>query len=428
MKFKEEKLTEKGLGKWTVTIDGTEWTNTLKKAENRAKTELEIPGFRKGKAPESEVKKHLTQANIYKTAYRIAIKPAFDFAWEQKPTIEPMSSPAPNPVKIDTKELVIDFTFDLKPEIKIGKYTNITTVEKPKTDVTEEEVNDVITRYQDRFVMEKIREKNEKIQKGDAVLFDFKGFIDDVAFKGGELKNHKLVIGSKEFIPGFEDSMIGLGLGEAKIKVTFPQGYNEELQGKEAIFELNVHEITQRILPAADDELVKDLNLPDIKTIVDFKKKIKNDILTQKQIQTKQQFVGEIIDEIIKDSVIEFPKSAIEHQIKELKKDFEDQVIRKGLTLKDYKKATGLTDEMIEAEISEDAKLNLQTYLVRNEIKNIENITPTTEQIEQKYVELAKNFGVEEDYVKQILPAEQVSKELEAELLTNFLFDNNGKA
>ncbi|AGY41496.1 Cell division trigger factor [Mesoplasma florum W37] len=140
MKFTELKIIEQGQGKWTVTIDGTEWTETLKKAKNRVLANLEVPGFRKGKIPAAQAEKYVTPSKIYNEAYRMMVSPAFDFARAQEVKVEPMNSPEPIPAKVSEKELVIEFLFDLKPEIKLGDYKNIKTVKKETVEVTKEEI------------------------------------------------------------------------------------------------------------------------------------------------------------------------------------------------------------------------------------------------------------------------------------------------
>lgn len=427
MKFTEEKILDQGQGKWTVTIDGQQWGDILKKAKNRVHAAVEIPGFRKGKAPEKEIAKYVTPAKIYNEAFRIAFEPAFNFARDSEGEIKPMTNPQPIPVKVSEKEIVIDFVFDLFPSIEIGKYTGITTIEKTKPEVSKEEVEEVINQYQQRFAMEKNRDANEKIADGDVVIFDFKGFIDSEAFKGGEAKDHTLIIGSKNFIPGFETKMIGLGLGKTSIEVKFPEEYAPEFAGKDAMFELDIKEIKERILPAKDDELVKDLALKNVTTFAELEAKIKEDILNQKTTTLKNSFIDSLMEEIIKDSKVVLPKTAIDQEIQQLKTEFEEQVKRQGLTLKDYKKATGFSDTDIEHEMIGDAKLRLASYLVRNEIIAKEKFKIEENAIDNKLNELATMYGIEVEQIKGILPTEQIEKELVHETLINFLYEKNGK-
>lgn len=426
MKFREEKLKNEGLGKWIVTIDGEEYDKILVKAKNKAKNNIEIPGFRKGKAPVSEVEKYLTPNRIYNEAYHLAIDPAFQFALDSERTIKAMNSPEPKLNKVSDKLMELEFVFDLVPEIKLGQYTGITSVKKTPIKVSEDEIQTELKKYQERFLMEKTRMADEKIQTGDSVKFDFTGLINNEPFKGGDAKDYTLVIGSNQFVPGFEDAMIGLGLGQHEIKVTFPKEYSPELGGKETLFKLDIKEIRERIYPEVDAELIKDLNLKDVKTLAELKAKIKSDLKLQKTYALKNEFVNSVVEEIIKNSEIEIPKSAIDHQVKELKKEFEQEVVRQGLTLKDYKKLANLTDADIEKEILGDAKIRLESYLVTNEIRNQEKFEVDETKIEAKYQELAQQFSLEVTKLKTLLPVQQISDEILSETLNDFLYQNNG--
>ncbi|ATZ16394.1 trigger factor [Entomoplasma freundtii] len=427
MQFKEEKIKNEGQGKWIITLDGEEYQDFLKRAKNRLKINLEIPGFRKGKAPESEIKKYLTPNRVYNEAFRLAIQPAHEFAWAQDPKLRPLTTPEPKLAKVNDHEMVVEFIFDIQPEIKLGQYKGLTNLEKTPIEVTDDEIDQVLKGYQDRFAMEKTRENGETIKKGDEVIFDFKGFVDGKPFQGGEAKDYKLVIGSGQFIPGFEESMTGLSHGEHKIKVTFPENYSAELGGKETEFALNIKEIKERKLPEIDNELVKDLNLKGVKNLQELKTKITNDIKDQKNREEKNRFVNHVLDEIVKTSDIQIPASAVNQQIKDLKKEFEQEITRQGLDLKTYKKLTKMTDADIDREIEADAKSRLATFLVVNEIKKAEKFVPTEADINQKYADLAKQFGLEVENLKAAINPEQVKQELESEMLTNFLFNNNGR-
>lgn len=426
MKFTELKIIEQGQGKWIVTIDGAEWVETLKKAKNRVIANLEVPGFRKGKIPAAQAEKYVTPSKIYNEAYRMMVSPAFDFARSQEVKIEPMNSPEPIPAKVSDKELVLEFLFDLKPEITLGDYKNIKTIKKEAIDVTNEEVEAVINQYCEQFIMEKPKAADSKVESGDVVTFDFKGFMNGEAFKGGEAKGHKLVIGSNQFISGFEDSMIGLGLGETKINVVFPENYSPELANKSATFELNIIEIKSRELPKKDDELAKDLNLPNVETYAQFETKVKEDVLKQKTQNVKNQFVNDLILEIIKNSTIELPKTSIENQAADLRKEFEAQLKQQGLDFKKYKKVTGLNEEQIKAELLADAKNKLETYLVTTEIKNKEKFEVTNEAINAKFENLAAQFGIPSEQIKTMVNPEMLKTEIINDLLVDFLYSNNG--
>ncbi|QVJ95842.1 trigger factor [Mycoplasma mycoides] len=427
MIFAQEKFVDQGQGKWTVTIQDDQWTEFLKKAKNRLKANLVVPGFRKGKAPESETAKYLTPIKIYNEAFKIVVKPAFDFALSQENKIQNDNSPTPVIVKVSDKEIVIDFIFDLVLELKVGEYKNITTVKKPVVEVNQDDVDNVIDMYRSRFAMQKEKQADDQIQKGDIVTFDFKGYVDDQAFEGGEAKEFVLEIGSNQFVPGFEDSMIGLKVGEnQEINVKFPEEYIPSLAGKDAKFVLNIKNIKEKILPAKDDELVKDLNLPDITTYEQLEQKVKEDVLEQKTKISKSEFVESIIDEIIKNSEFQIPKTIIERQIKDVKKEFEDQLAQQKITLDKYKEITKITQEEIDEELKSDATHRIKAFLVASEIKNKENIVASEEAINAKFEEFANLYGIEAEKIKSLIDNQAIKHQVESELLETFIFENNG--
>ncbi|AHI53716.1 trigger factor [Spiroplasma sabaudiense Ar-1343] len=430
MKFEAKKLPETGQGKWIISISGDEWKGFYEKGRRKALTEVQIPGFRKGKVPKEMAEKHLSPVKVMNEAFRSAMPKAYDFAKTQKSDIQPWGSPNPNPTKISETELELEFVFDLKPEIKIEKYKGITGPKKVAVKAEKDEIAAEIKKYQERFVMEKIKEgDNVAVEDGDNVKFDFEGFINNEAFQGGKGLDYQLVIGSKNFIPGFEEAMIGLKVGiEQEIKVTFPKDYQaENLAGKEATFKISIKEIKSRILPKADDELAKDLNIKDVNTFADLEKLVVTQIEKAKNSNERNRFVNEIIDLIRKESTIELPKSAIDREVQNMRKEFEQKVIANKMTLKEYKKISGLSDEDINNEIFGDAKKRLESYLITDEVRNKEKLEATPEEIEQKYNDLASQFGISAQMLKEsVLQESQVATEIVNEKIVEFIYKNNG--
>lgn len=427
MKFSAKKLTEKGQGVWTVHVDGDEWKTAVKKGKNKAAANIEIPGFRKGKAPKEKIQQLLSPVKYLNAAVQVILEKAWDFAKEQNSDIQPFTSPVPTPTKVSEELCEIDFVFDLKPEIKIGKYKGLKGKElvKETFEATSEEIDKAIEQYQARFALEKDKE-DQTIANGDVVVFDFEGFVDGAPFKGGKGLDFKLVIGSNQMIPGFETAMIGKKLGESSINVVFPADYTPELSDKEAEFKLNVKEIKQRELPAKDDELAKDLNLPNIKTYKELEAFVTTEIVKQKTTALKNQFVNKVIDMIIESSKIELPKLVVDKEVNNLFKEFEARVASQKITMKEYKKQTGLTDEAIKAELIDDAKRRISSHLVTDKVRNNEKFEFSAEEIAAKYEVLAKQFGVEAEMIKGFLPEEQVKEDLVREKIVDFLYENNG--
>jgi trigger factor len=431
MKFTAKKLTEQGRGLWTVTIEGQDWKNAIEKAKKRVASSIQIPGFRKGKAPKAKIDAMITPGRYLNEALKIILEPAWEFAKAQNSDIQPFNSPAPVPSKISEDICEIEFTFDLKPEIKIGTYKGIKDKEltKEPIKVTKEELEKSIDQYRDRFAMEKLKDgDNVKIESGDVVKFDFEGFVDGKTFKGGKGLDFVLTIGSDKMIPGFETAMIGHGMGASEIKVTFPKDYTEELSEKEATFKLDVKEIKTRTLPAKDDELAKDLNIAGVTTYKELEKYVKDVIAKNKTTQLKNIFVNKVIELIAKNSTIEIPKAAIDKEVVNLFKEFEGRVAAQKITMKEYKKQSGMTDDDIKKELFSDAKARLESYLITDKVRNEEKFNVSDKEINDKYAEFAKTFGTDVEYLKNsILPETQIREELIREKLVDFLYENNGE-
>ncbi|KAJ3628708.1 hypothetical protein Zmor_003905 [Zophobas morio] len=276
--------------------------------------------------------------------------------------------------------------------------------------------------------MEKTKEgDNIKIEKGDVVKFDFEGYIDGEKFPGGGGTDFVLTIGSEKMIPGFETAMIGKGMGASEIKVTFPKDYTPELSEKEANFKLDVKEIKSRTLPAKDDELAKDLNIKGVATYKELEKYVTETIEKNKASQLKNVFVNKVIEIIAKNSTLELPKTAIDQEVANLYKEFEQRVMSQKMTMKEYKKQSGMTDEDIKKELFNDAKARLESYLITDKVRNEEKFEVTDKELQAKYEDFAQTFGTDVEYLKtNVLPEAQVKEELIREKLVDFLYEKNG--
>lgn len=431
MKFKAEKIQDKGIGKWYVTIDGTEWTDYIKKAEKKAAEQLEVPGFRKGKVPTDLIKKHLTEAKILDAAHHLVVNKAYKFAFDQKSDIEPFSSPVPSVQKISKTEYILQLEFDLKPEVKISKYTGFTDKElkKTKIEVKKADIDDNINQLRNRFAI--FKPKTTEITTGDTVIFDFEGFVDGKPFKGGKATDFTLEIGSGQFIPGFEEAMIGLKTGDKKeINVTFPADYHvEELKSTPAIFKLNIKEVKTKELPELNDELAKDVNLKGIDTLAKLEAHVKNNIYEQLLKQEYDHFIGHLFRLIAEDSKIALPESIIRKEANQLKHEFEQKLQGQQMDIKTYKKRTGMSEEDIFNELFKDAKNRLENGVIVDAVVQNENITATDAEIDEQYEKLGKQFGIDGKALKEtkLVSDQQVKEQVMHDKVFAFLYQNNGE-
>ncbi|WP_425380492.1 trigger factor [Spiroplasma endosymbiont of Stenodema calcarata] len=431
MKFKAEKIQDKGIGKWYVTIEGSEWTDYIKKAEAKAANALEIPGFRKGKVPADLLKKHLTEAKILDAAHQLVVNKAYKFAFDQKSEIEPFSSPAPRVKKISKTEYILELEFDLKPEVKINKYTGFKNENLKKAEIVVKpaDIKDNIDQLRNRFAI--FKPKTAAIEKGDTVIFDFEGFVDDKPFKGGKATDFTLEIGSGQFIPGFEEAMIGFKTGDHKdINVTFPADYQvEELRSASAVFKLNIKEVKAKELPELNDELAKDINLKGIDTLAKLEKHVKNNIQEQLLKQEYDHFIGNLFRLIAEDSKIALPESVIRKEANQLKHEFEQKLQGQQIDMKTYKKRTGMTEEEIFEELFKDAKNRLENGVIVDAVVQAEKIVANDAECEAQYEKLGKQFGIDGKTLKEtkLVSEQQVKEQVIHDKVFAFLYQNNGE-
>ncbi len=428
MEFNSKK-TDDGLGIWKITINGEEWKKFLKNSETTNLKNIQIEGFRKGKAPINIAKSRINQEMILNEAKRMAIKKGYEFASKQNTNIKPISEVNLNVKKIDNLEFIVEFNFDIKPEISIKKYKGFKDLKKDKVSITEKMINDEIKKVREKYAILEVK-KTGKVVNGNHVLIDFVGKIDGKEFPGGRAQNYGLDIGSKSFIPGFEDSIIGMKVKDKKnIFLTFPKNYHaKEFSGKDVVFEVKLKEIKTKKLPQLNNEFVEDLKLENIKTIDDFKKYVKNNIAESFEKQILEKFVSNLLDLIAKDSKIIVPNSMIINQRKQLFKEFEQKVVAQKITIKEYINKTGLNLEDINNELEKDAKRQIINSFIFDFIISKEKINVKKDEIENEYKKLAKKFGLGKEFnkLKGIVTEKQIINSIQNEKVARLLFENNG--
>ncbi|WP_342264822.1 trigger factor [Spiroplasma endosymbiont of Clivina fossor] len=426
MKFTSKKNIEENKGKYIIEFEKEEWEDLIEKVTNKLKAGLEIPGFRKGKVPENMVKKHLNNAKILNEAHKVAMDKAWEFALLQNDPLQPFIQPSLNIDTLSMEKYIISFEFDLKPEVKVEKYTNIK-IEKMANIVNDEDVNQALSQLQEKSVILEIKE--DKITNGDVVIFDFEGFKDGEPFAGGKAENFSLEIGSKKFIPGFEEQMIGLMAGEEKdLLVSFPKDYLQpDLAGKEVTFKVKIKEVKNKIVPEINDDLAKDANIDGIEDLAQLKNFIKENLIKQNEEKIKDEFINNLLLEISKTATIHIPESIIDKEVLNLQGEFEQKLKEQNIDLKQYLKLTKLTELDIKKELRGDAKAKISNYLILQEIMNQENIQVSNDEVEQEIIEFAKFYKMTPEEAKEkIMDTSIVEEGLKHRRLLNFLYENNG--
>ncbi len=402
-----------------VEVSAQDFEKAVDRVFKKNAKKISIPGFRKGKAPRAFIEKYYGE-NVF---YEDAVNEIYPEAMEE--AIEAAGLEVINDkIDLDVIRLGKDgFEFKavvtVKPEVEIEGYKGIEVELKP-VEVTEEDIDKEIDRVRERN-SRLVTVEDRSAQEGDTVIFDFKGFVDGEAFAGGEAENYSLKLGSGEFIPGFEEQMVGHNTGEEfDVNVTFPEVYQEEsLAGKPAVFKIKLHEIKTRELPELDDEFVKDVS--EFDTLAEYKEDLKKQLFDLKKREADMAADDEMIDKTIALMKAEIPAAMFENKLEEMLNEFGHKLQSQGLSLDSYKKYTGMTDDAFKEHFRPQAERQVKLRLAIDKIAEIENLAPTPDELEEKYKELAEHYKLEVDQIKQFVDAKGLAKDIAAEKAVDFL-------
>ena len=380
----------------------------LKKRKN-----ITVPGFRKGKATRKMVENHYGEQIFYDDAvsglYREHIEEVI-----KETGLDVVDMPSIEVTDVSKEEgVTYKAVVTTKPEVNISDYKGIK-VTKIVKNVTDEDVDNELKARQDRNARI-IDVTDRAAEKGDTVVFDFEGFVDGVAFEGGKADKFSLELGSGQFIPGFEDQVIGHNIDESfDVNVTFPADYTaEELRSKEAVFKCYIHEIKGKELAPLDDEFAKDVS--EFDTLEELKTDIKTKLSEQAEKQADMQVDTDINNTLIEKLEGEIPDAMYQHRITEMVRDWEYRNRYQGITVQDYLKYTGATMEQFRENFKEPAVKQVKLRLALEKIVQLENIDSTDEELEKHYADLAEEHKMEAEKVKQIIPAESLAEDIKVE-------------
>ncbi len=367
----------------------------------RNKGKYAIPGFRKGKAPRKMVEQYYGAGVFFEDAFN-DVFPSFYEAAVKEHNLEPVDRPEIELEDITDEGLVkVKATVTLRPEVKLGKYEGIK-VELVEYNVTDEEVDHEIQHALDR-ASRFVDVEDRAVKMGDTVGLNYSGSIDGVKFDGGTAENQTLEIGSGSFIPGFEEQMVGMNIGEEKaLNVKFPDEYHAaDLKGKEAVFEVKVLSIKEKQVPALDDEFAKDVS--EFDTLDEYKADIKAKLTERKKNQADSEMENKMIEAIADNAEIIIPDCMVEQQIDSQIRDMEMRMSYQGLKLEDYMKYTGMTIEQMRDMYREGAQKTVKIRLTLAEIIKVENIDANEEEINAEIAKYAESYGSNlEDFMKNV--------------------------
>lgn len=405
MKANLEKI-ENNLAILEIQVDPGKFEEAMEKSYRKNVKNISVPGFRKGRAPRKIVEARYGEGIFYEDAINFAVPEAYSYAVKET-GIKPVDQPKIEIVQIGQgKPFIFKAEVTVKPEVKLGEYKGIE-AEKIEFEVTDEAINKEL---------EYLRQKNARlvavedrpVQEGDIAIIDFEGFIDGRPLEGGKNENYSLEIGSKSFVPGFEDQLIGVRAGEEKeIKITFPEGYrSEELSGKDAVFKVRVKEIKKKELPELDDEFAKDVS--EFETLKELKDDIENKLKQGLEEISRSTLESTVINRAVENAQVDIPQVMIENEIDILIQDFSSKLSYSGTNLEQYLKYNNLTEEDLRNRFKDEAYHNVKRALVLEAIAEVEGIQATDDEIENKVKEIAEKYNQNPEEFRKKLGERQV--------------------
>lgn len=401
MSFKVEQLEEKNMVKLVIEATAEEFEAGLNTAYNKSKSKINVPGFRKGKAPRKIIEQLYGQEVFFEDAANAIIPDAYAKACIES-ELDIVSQPKISVTQLEKgKPFVFEAEVAVRPEVELGNYKGVE-VSKVDTEATDADVEEEIKKVAEQN-SRTITVEDRAVKDGDMTVIDFEGFIDGEAFEGGKGENYPLTIGSHSFIDNFEDQIIGMNIGDEKeINVTFPEDYHaEELKGKPATFKVLVKEIKEKQLPDIDDDFAQDVS--DFDTLDEYKADLKKKIAERKEAEAKKQKETEAIEKIVADSKMDIPQAMIDTQVTRMAEDFAQRLQQQGLSLEMYFKYTGLTAEKILDDMKPEAVKRIQNSLVLEAVAKAENIQVSDDEFNSELSKMAEMYKMEVDKIKEFM-------------------------
>lgn len=405
------KKIEKNKGVLTVEVDKERFAKALDQAFRKVVKQVNVPGFRKGRVPRKIFEARFGVESLYQDALDIILPEAYQEAVEET-GIQPVDRPEVDIEQIaKDKNLIFKATVTVKPEVELGEYKGLEIPEKDFS-VTDEQVEEELQRIRERQA-ELVVVEDEPAEKGDTVVIDFEGFIDGKAFEGGSAENYSLELGSNQFIPGFEDQLIGVKKGEEKeVKVTFPEDYHvKEYQNKEALFKVKVNEVKRKKLPELDDEFAKDVS--EFDTLQEYKEDLRAKLEERAKREEEAYKRNTVLEKAAENASIEIPEVMIEHEMEHMLQDFEQSLRLQGMDLNLYYSVTGQDEEALKEQFRKDAEKRVRINLTVEAIVAAEKIEVTEEDIEAEWDRLAELYNREKEEVKKLFSGNRENMEWE---------------
>ena len=423
MSVQVEKL-EHNMVKMTIEVEAAEFDAATKKAYNKKKGSFNLPGFRKGKVPMNVIEKTYGAGVFYEDAANDIMPKAYSDAVDEA-GLDVVSRPEVDVTQIGKGEnFIFTATVAVKPEVTLGQYKGLE-VDKQTAEVTDEEVEAELKKAQEQNARE-ITVEDRAVKEGDVITLNYAGTVDGVPFDGGTAQNQKLEIGSHSFIDTFEDQLVGLNIGDEKdVEVTFPEEYHApELSGKEAVFHVKVLGITEKQLPAIDDDFAQDTT--EFDSLEEYKADIRAKLLEGKEERAKVAMQDALVEKAIEGAQMDIPDAMIDSQVEQMVEEFKQRVTYQGLSFEQYLQFTGQDPAAFTENMRPEAVKRIQSTLVLEAIASAEAIEATDEDLHKEFERMAAMYQMDAAQVEGFMPAEQkesMKKDLAVQKAVDFLLE-----
>ena len=412
MSLQVEKL-EKNMAKLTVEVPAEQFEKAIKKAFNKNKNRLNIPGFRKGKAPQAMIEKMYGVGVFYEDAADEAINETYADAMKES-ELDIVSRPAISIEQIEKGQpFIYTATVAVKPEVTLGEYKGLE-VEKADMTVKAEDIEAELKKIQEQNAR-LLTVEDRPVADGDQVVIDFDGYVDGKAFDGGKAEDYSLTIGSHSFIDTFEEQLIGKNIGEeCEVNVTFPAEYHAaELANKPATFKVTVKEIKVKEIPELNDEFAGEVS--EFETLDEYKKDIEAKLSEKKQKEAATENENRVVEKVVAGATMEIPEPMIDGQVENMLQDTARRMQSQGLNLELYLKYTGMTLDQMKENMRPQAVKRIETRLVLEEVVKQENIEVSDERLDEEIAKMAAAYQMEADKLKEYM-SEQDKKQMKEDL------------
>lgn len=415
---------ETGVYELEVEVSSEKWLVARQKAFKKLAGEVTVQGFRKGKAPEHLLKDKIDPAKELDEAIKLILDDAFSFALQESGRY-PVMQPSYNVTKVSDKELTLVFTIVSAPTVKLGAYKDLEIGHEP-VEVSEKAVEDKLNSYLAQNA--ELVLKNEAATLGDTVVLDFEGFVDDVAFEGGKASNHELELGSGQFIPGFEDALVGVKAGESRdVHVTFPENYHENLKGKKAVFKTTTHEVKTKSVLTLDDTFAASLGLPNVSDVASLRIHVLYELNKEAEASERSAYVEKLLAKLRETTEFEIAEDIIHSEGHHMQDRLVQEVTGQGMTWDQYKTVTGQTDEEIHDRFHEEARISIQNYLITQQIADNEKVEVSDAEVDFEVARMAQMYNMEEKQIREILGEniKNLKNDIRQRRIIDFLVENN---